>query len=75
MMLHRMAFHLSGEVVALYLDNGTAKAYLCNQVGTVSPFVPRLACQILSLTGKHSITLPAYIPYHFNVEADYLFWD
>ena len=30
MMLHRMAFHLSGNVVALHLDNSTAKAYLCN---------------------------------------------
>ena len=29
-MLHRMAFCLSGKVVALHLDNSTAKAYLCN---------------------------------------------
>ena len=28
MMLHRMAFHLSGKVVALHLDNSNAKAYL-----------------------------------------------
>ena len=47
LMLHRMAFHLSGKVVALHaLDNSTAKAYLCNQGGTVSPFLSRLACQI-----------------------------
>ena len=49
-MLHRMAFHLSGKVDALHLDNSTAKAYMCNQGGTVSPFPSRLACQILSLT-------------------------
>ena len=62
-MLHRMAFCLSGKVVALHLDNSTAKVYLCNQGGTVSPFLSRLACQILSLTNKHGITLlPAYIP-------------
>ena len=73
MMLHIMPFCLSAKVVALHLDNSTAKAYLCNQDGTVSPFLPRLAYQILSLTGKHSITLiPAYIPTHLNVEADYL---
>ena len=73
MMLHRMAFCLSGKVVALHLDNGTAKAYLCNQGGTVAPFLSRLACQILSLTEKHGITLiPAYIPTHLNVKADYL---
>ena len=36
-MLHRMAFYLSGKLVALLLDNGTAKAYFCNQGGTVSP--------------------------------------
>ena len=30
MMLHRMAFQLSGRVVALHLDTSTAKAYLCN---------------------------------------------
>ena len=29
MMLGRMAFQLSGKVVALHLDNSTAKAYLC----------------------------------------------
>ena len=76
MMLHRMAFHLSGKVVALHFDNSTAKAYLCNQGDTVSPFHSRLACQILSLTDKHNITLlQAYIPTHLNVEADYLSQD
>ena len=76
MMLHRMAFHLSGKVVALHLDNSTSKAYLCNQGGTVSPFLCRLACWILSLTNKHGIALiPAYIPTHLNVEANYLSWD
>ena len=39
MILHRMAFHLSGKVVALHLDNSTAKAYLCSHGGTVSPFL------------------------------------
>ena len=68
-----MAFGLSGKVVALHLDNNTAKAYLCNQDGTVSPFLSRLACWILSLTDKHSLTLiPAYIHTYFNVEASYL---
>ena len=76
MMPCRMAFCLSGKVVALHLDNSTAKAYLCNQGGTVSLFLFRLAWQILSLTDKHGIILiPAYIPTHFNVEADYLSWD
>ena len=42
-MLCRMAFHLSSKVVALYLDNSTAKAYLCNQGGTMSPFLSRMA--------------------------------
>ena len=75
-MLHRMAFCLSGKVVALHLDNSTAIVYLCNQGGTVSPFLSRLACWILSLTNKHGITLlPAYIPTHLNVEADFLSWD
>ena len=76
MMLHRMAFCLCGKVVALHLDNSTAKAYLCNQGGRVSPFPSRLDCQILSLTDKHGITLiPAYIPTHLNVEVDYLSQD
>ena len=74
MILCRMAFHLSGKVVALQLDNSTAKAYLCNQGGTV--FLFRLACWILSLTDKYGITLiSAYIPTHLNVEEDYLSWD
>ena len=60
---------------ALHLDNCIAKAYLCNQGGTVSPFHSRLVCWILSLTNEHSSTLiPAYIPAHLNVEADYLSW-
>ena len=50
MMLCRMAFQLSGKEVTMHLDNNTAKAYLCNQCSTVSPFLSRLACQILSLT-------------------------
>ena len=75
-MLHKRAFCLSGKVVALHLDNSTAKAYLCNQGGTVSPFLSRLACHILNLTDKDGITLlPAYIPTHLNVEADYLSQD
>ena len=40
MMLCRMAFCISGKVVALHLDNSTTKAYLCNQGGTVSHFFP-----------------------------------
>ena len=76
LMLCRMAFHLSGKVVALHLDNSTAKAYLCNKCGTVSPFFSRLACQILSLTDKHGIILmTAYIPTHLNVETNYLSQD
>ena len=76
MMLPRMASHLSGKVVALHLNNSTAKAYLCNQGGKVSPFPSRLACWILSLTDKHGITLiSAYIPTHLNVEAEYLSQD
>ena len=64
-------FHLSGKVVALHLDNSTAKAYLCNDGGMVSPFLSRLAYQVLSVTDKHSITLiPAYIPTYLNVESD-----
>ena len=76
MMLCRMTFCLSGKVVALHLDNSTVKAYLCNQGGTVSPFLSRLACHILSLTDKHGITqIQAYIPTHLNVKADYLSLD
>ena len=42
----------------------------------MSPFLSRLAFQILSLTDKHGITLlPAYIPTHLNVGADYLSQD
>ena len=43
MMLGRMALQLLGKVVALPLDNYTAKAYFYNQGGTVSPFLSRLA--------------------------------
>ena len=43
MMLFRMAFCLSGKVVTLHFDKSTAKAYLCIQDGTVSPFLSRQA--------------------------------
>ena len=69
---HPTAF---GWVVALHLGNSTAKAYLCNQGGTASPFLPRLACWILSLTNKHRSTLIwACIPTQLNVETNYLSW-
>ena len=57
MILHRMAFCLSGKMVALHLDNNTAKAYLCNQGGTVSPFLSRLSCQILSKVAQTAFHL------------------
>ena len=65
--------HLKWDPPVLHLDNSTAEAYLCNQGCTVSSFLSRLACQILSLTDKHGITLiPAYILTKLNVETDYL---
>ena len=39
-MLHRMAFCLSGQVIALHLDNSPTKAYSCNQGNAVSSFLP-----------------------------------
>ena len=74
LMLHKMAFRLSGKmVVALHLDNNTAKAYLSYQGGTASLFLPRLACCILNLADKHGITLiPTYTFSHLSVEANYL---
>ena len=74
-MLCRMAFQLSGKVDGLQLDNSTAKAYLCNQDGTVFLFLSTLACHILSLTSKHDLTyIHAYIPTYLNVKADCLLW-
>ena len=45
------------KVVALHLDNSTAKAYLCNLDGTVSPVLSRLSCWILSTKVPTSIVL------------------
>ena len=68
-----MAFWLSGKVVALHLNNSTAKAYICNQGSTASTFLSRLACHIINLAKKHGIILlPPYIPIHLNMEADFL---
>ena len=67
MMVHRVGFHLPGWVVALHLDNSPAEAYLCNQGGTVSPFLSWLACWILSLTDKHSnISYSSINSYQFH---------
>ena len=75
-MLCRMAVCLSGKVVFLQLDNSTAKAYLCNQGGTESLFLCRLACQILSLVDEHGITLiSVYTLADLGAEFDYLLWE
>ena len=69
----RMPFQLSGKLVALQLDNSTAKAYVCNEGGTVFLFLSIFVCHILSLANKHGISvIPAYIPTHLNMAADYL---
>ena len=75
LMLQRIAFHLSGKVVALHLNNSTAEAYLCNPGGLVPIILSRLACHELCLADMHGISfIPAYIPTHLKVEADYLLW-
>ena len=66
-----MGLCLSRNVIALHLDNGTTKTYLCNQGGTVS-FLSRLAYHILHMTNKHCKGIIQCIPTHLNVEADYL---
>ena len=56
LILFRMVFHLFSKIFAVHLGNSTAKAYLCNQVGTVSTFLSRLACYMQLLTNKCGIT-------------------
>ena len=71
-MLYKMAFCLSGKVVALHLDSSTAKTYLHNQ-GVEQYLFSRLTCQRLNLADKHGITLiSTCIPSHLYVEAKYL---
>ena len=75
-MLHRIAFHLAGEVVSLHMDNSMVEVYLCNQGGTESSFVSRLAYCILNLANRHGSTLPpAYTTTLLNVEVNYLSWE
>ena len=63
LMPHRMVLHFTVKVVALHLYTSTAKAYRCNQDGTVSMFLSRLTYCLLCLANKSVITLiPAYIP-------------
>ena len=56
-MLYKVAQQLSGNVIVLYLDDSTAKAYLCYVVVAASLFLSRLACYIFNLNNKHGITL------------------
>ena len=73
LMLCIMAFCLFCKLVALHYDNSTAKAYLCNQEGTASTFLSRIACHILNMVTMHGFyLLPAYLPNHLHVKADYL---
>ena len=57
LMLHRMAFSLSGKVVVLPLDNNIPKAYICDQDDTAYLFLPRLAICILNMANKHGFTV------------------
>ena len=75
-MLCRMAFHLSGNVVALHLHSNTAKAIIMQQsIWYNIFFLFRLSYYILNLADKHDIAvIPAYIHIHVNVEGNYLSW-
>ena len=65
-----MAFCLFSKVVALYLDNSTAKAFLCCQGDTASTFLSRLTCDILNLANMLGINIHvAYLPTHQNMET------
>ena len=64
----RIVFHLSSEVVALDLDNSSAKAYLYIIKVIQYLFLFRLALHILNMDKKHGITL------YSNIHTDYLSW-
>ena len=64
LILHRMAFPLSDNMVTLHLDNRTAKAYYIIKI-VQHLFLSRLVCHILNMVDKHGITcIIAYIPIH-----------
>ena len=60
MMLCRLALWLSYMMVVLCLDNSTAKAYLCDQGGTVSPFQTGL----LDIESDHQAQYYSYSSIH-----------
>ena len=75
LMLQKLALWLSYKVVALHLENSTAKIYIYNQDGTKSLLLSRPACYILNLAKKHDITIiPTYTPTHVYLENEYLSW-
>ena len=76
LMLCKMTFQLSSKVVALHLDITIAKTCLCNEGGTASLFLSRLAYHSVNLVNRHGITpIQECIPTHLSVEADYLSQD
>ena len=55
------------------MDNSSAKVHLCNQGGTASLFLSRLACHIFNITDKHGIIhILACVPTNLNMEANYI---
>ena len=73
LMLHRISFDLSHKKVSILLDSSAVEAYLCNQSGTISLSLSRLACCVLDVANKHDMTvILAYIPTHLYMEAVYL---
>ena len=76
MMLYRMAFHLSGKVFAFLLDNNTVRLIcVINVVQCLCFFSGMPAGYWVWLTSMVLTLIPAYIPTHISVEANYLSWD
>ena len=72
--LGQLAFHLAIKVVALHFDTSIMKAYLCSQGGTVSPFFQASLPHLSSGQQTWFYLIPAYIPTHLSVEANFLSW-
>ena len=71
-MLHRMAFHLSGMTVALHLDNSTAKDCLWNWNGTLSPSFGTTLWHIESGIQACVTHISAYKLTYLNVKSNYM---
>lgn len=63
---------IEDKVVAIFMDNSTARAYINRQGGTISRRLCMLAMEIWDWCIQHIFLIATHIPGDYNTQADLL---